>query len=126
VEDNLAALRLLEEEAQIQDEAVKAAQQSIEVTTNQYRAGIVSYLNVVTAQTIALTNAEDRRRHPRPPHDRQRAAGQGSGRRLAHLRASRRDEPEGEMKDSTEGGMMAVLGNSQGRTLPSSPGRPRR
>jgi NodT family efflux transporter outer membrane factor (OMF) lipoprotein len=56
VEDNLAALRVLEQEAQVQDEAVKAAQQSVTLTTNQYKAGTVSYLNVITAQTIALTN----------------------------------------------------------------------
>ena len=56
VEDNLAALRILEEEAQVQDEAVKAAEQSVTVTTNQYKAGTVSYLNVIVAQTIALNN----------------------------------------------------------------------
>src|SRR5437764_10003320 len=56
VEDNLAALRILESEAQVQDEAVKAAQQSVAVITNQYRAGITNYLTVITAQTAALTN----------------------------------------------------------------------
>jgi len=56
VEDNLAALRILEEEARVQDEAVKAAQQSLAVIMNQYKAGIVNYLNVVTAQTTALSN----------------------------------------------------------------------
>jgi len=56
VEDNLAALRILEDEARIQDEAVKAAQQAVILTTNQYKAGIVSYLNVITVQAIALTN----------------------------------------------------------------------
>ncbi len=56
VEDNLAALRILEGEAQVQEAAVKAAQQLLTVTMNQYRAGIVSYLNVITAQTTALTN----------------------------------------------------------------------
>jgi len=56
VEDNLAALRILEEEARVQDEAVKAAQRSVTLTTNQYKAGTVSYLNVITTQTIALTN----------------------------------------------------------------------
>jgi NodT family efflux transporter outer membrane factor (OMF) lipoprotein len=56
VEDNLAALRILEQEAQVQDEAVQKAQQSVTLTTNQYKAGIVSYLNVITAQTTALTN----------------------------------------------------------------------
>lgn len=56
VEDNLAALRILEEEAQVQDEAVTAAQKSVALTTNQYKAGIVTYLNVITTQTIALTD----------------------------------------------------------------------
>ena len=56
VEDNLAALRILDEEVQVQEQAVKSAQESVILTTNQYKAGIVSYLNVVTAQTIALTN----------------------------------------------------------------------
>ena len=54
VEDNLAALRILEEEAQVQDEAVKAAEQSVTLTTNQYKAGTVSYLNVIVTQTTAL------------------------------------------------------------------------
>jgi NodT family efflux transporter outer membrane factor (OMF) lipoprotein len=56
VEDNLAALRILEEETTVQDEAVKAAGRSVFLTMNQYQAGTVSYLNVITAQTIALTN----------------------------------------------------------------------
>jgi len=56
VEDNLAALRILESEAQVQDEAVKAAQETVTVITNQYKAGTVSYLNVITAQTTALNN----------------------------------------------------------------------
>lgn len=56
VEDNLAALRILEDEARVQDEAVNAAQQSVTVSTNQYKAGTVTYLDVMTVQTIALTN----------------------------------------------------------------------
>jgi NodT family efflux transporter outer membrane factor (OMF) lipoprotein len=56
VEDNLAALRILEQEAQVQDEAVQDAQKSVTLTTNQYKAGTVSYLNVITTQTTALTN----------------------------------------------------------------------
>lgn len=51
----VAALRLLEEEAAVQAEAVKASQESAALTTNQYKAGTVSYLDVITAQTIALT-----------------------------------------------------------------------
>jgi len=56
VEDNLAALRILEEENRVQDEAVKAARQSLAVTINQYKAGTVSYLNVLVVQVIALNN----------------------------------------------------------------------
>jgi NodT family efflux transporter outer membrane factor (OMF) lipoprotein len=57
VEDNLAALRILESEADVQERAVRAAQRSVTLTTTQYKAGIVSYLNVITTQTIALANA---------------------------------------------------------------------
>jgi outer membrane protein TolC len=56
VEDNLAALRVLEEENGVQDDAVKAARKSVDLTTNQYKADTVSYLNVITVQTIALTD----------------------------------------------------------------------
>lgn len=56
VEDNLAALRILEEEAAVQADAVAAARESVELTTNQYKAGIVSFLNVVVVQTAALNN----------------------------------------------------------------------
>jgi len=54
VEDNLAALRILEEEAAMQDEAVNASRQSVAISTNQYKAGIVSYLDVVTVMTIQI------------------------------------------------------------------------
>jgi NodT family efflux transporter outer membrane factor (OMF) lipoprotein len=54
VEDNLAALRILEEEAQAEDDAVRAAQQTVDLTLNQYKAGTVSYLNVVTVLTALL------------------------------------------------------------------------
>ncbi|MGD0281701.1 MAG: efflux transporter outer membrane subunit [Dissulfurispiraceae bacterium] len=56
VEDNLAALRILEQEARVQDEAVKAARQSVALITNQYKAGTVSYLNVIVAQSAELAN----------------------------------------------------------------------
>jgi NodT family efflux transporter outer membrane factor (OMF) lipoprotein len=56
VEDSLAAQRILAAEAQAQDAAVEAAQQSLAVILNQYQAGIVSYLNVIVAQTIVLNN----------------------------------------------------------------------
>jgi outer membrane protein TolC len=56
VEDNLAALRILEQEAAVQDEAVKAARESVTITLNQYRAGTVNYLAVVVVQATALSN----------------------------------------------------------------------
>ncbi len=56
VEDNLAALRILEQEAHVQDEAVKAAEQSVQIALNQYKSGTQSYLNVVIVQTTALSN----------------------------------------------------------------------
>jgi NodT family efflux transporter outer membrane factor (OMF) lipoprotein len=56
VEDNLAALRILDEEAQVQEQAVNFARESVALTINQYKAGTVNYLNVITAQTIAFGN----------------------------------------------------------------------
>jgi NodT family efflux transporter outer membrane factor (OMF) lipoprotein len=56
VEDELAALRILEEEAAAQAAAVAAARQSVTITNNQYRAGIVTYLSVVVVQAAALVN----------------------------------------------------------------------
>jgi NodT family efflux transporter outer membrane factor (OMF) lipoprotein len=56
VEDNLAALRILEAEAALQDEVVASARHAVELTSNQYSAGVVSYLNVITAQATALAN----------------------------------------------------------------------
>jgi NodT family efflux transporter outer membrane factor (OMF) lipoprotein len=56
VEDNLAALRILTEEASVQSEAVQAAQESLTMIMNQYKAGLVSFTDVVTVQTNALNN----------------------------------------------------------------------
>jgi NodT family efflux transporter outer membrane factor (OMF) lipoprotein len=56
VEDNLSALRILEHEAAVQDDAVAASEQTLRVVTNQYRAGTVSYIEVITAQASALSN----------------------------------------------------------------------
>ena len=56
VEDNLAALRVLEQEAVQQRRAVDSAQLSLQLFTNRYKGGADSYLQVTTAQTIVLTN----------------------------------------------------------------------
>ncbi len=56
VEDNLAALRILEEETHVQDQAVQAARQVVTITTNQYQAGTVAYISVLVFQAVALSN----------------------------------------------------------------------
>jgi NodT family efflux transporter outer membrane factor (OMF) lipoprotein len=56
VEDNLAAERLLTAEVEQQREAVAAARRSVDISLNQYRAGLVSYLQVATQQAALLNN----------------------------------------------------------------------
>jgi NodT family efflux transporter outer membrane factor (OMF) lipoprotein len=56
VEDQLAALRILDEEATIQRRAVDAAERSLMQATNRYRGGLASYLEVTSAQNAALVN----------------------------------------------------------------------
>ena len=56
VEDSLAQLRILAQEAEIVDRAVKSAQQSLQISTDQYRGGLTNYLQVITAQTSTLQN----------------------------------------------------------------------
>jgi outer membrane protein TolC len=58
VEDNLAALRILSQEIQQQDAAVKSAQRNLTVATDRYKLGIDPYLNVITAQTTLLSNQQ--------------------------------------------------------------------
>ncbi|MGJ7611979.1 efflux transporter outer membrane subunit [Variovorax sp. GB4R4] len=69
VEDNLATLRVLDSESALQADAVRAAQLAERLALSQYRAGTATYLSVVTAQTLSLTN--------------QRTAAQVLGRQLA-------------------------------------------
>ena len=56
VEDNLAAQRILADEAQTQQAAVTAAEQSLALSNNRYRGGVTTYLEVITAQSAALSN----------------------------------------------------------------------
>jgi NodT family efflux transporter outer membrane factor (OMF) lipoprotein len=58
VEDDLASLRYLAEEAVQQQEAVVAARQALSLELDRYKAGVDSYLNVITTQTIALTDEQ--------------------------------------------------------------------
>jgi NodT family efflux transporter outer membrane factor (OMF) lipoprotein len=56
VEDNLAALRVLEREAQQQREATASAEQSLDLFQTRYEGGVDTYLQVVTWQTAALND----------------------------------------------------------------------
>ena len=55
VEDNLSTLNGLHEEIASQARATRSADEALKIAEIQYRAGVASYLNVVTAQTTALT-----------------------------------------------------------------------
>lgn len=56
VEDNLAALRILDNEAQLQEQAVASSKDSLQLFTNRYRRGVDTYLQVITAETTELAN----------------------------------------------------------------------
>jgi NodT family efflux transporter outer membrane factor (OMF) lipoprotein len=56
VEDNLAALRILQNEAQQQDQAVASSKDSLQLFTNRYGGGVETYLQVITAETTELAN----------------------------------------------------------------------
>jgi NodT family efflux transporter outer membrane factor (OMF) lipoprotein len=55
VEDNLASQRILAQEIVVQQQAVDSALQALAIVTNEYKAGTVGYVNVLTAQTTAFT-----------------------------------------------------------------------
>jgi NodT family efflux transporter outer membrane factor (OMF) lipoprotein len=56
VENYLSQLKVYADESVVRREALDAARQSLRLTTNQYRAGIIGYLDVVTVQATALNN----------------------------------------------------------------------
>jgi len=56
VEDNLAALRVLENEAGVQATAVQSAERSLDLSNTRYDGGVTSYLEVITAQNAALSD----------------------------------------------------------------------
>jgi outer membrane protein TolC len=58
VEDELATLRILEQQVDVQEQTVKSADLAVQLTLNQYRAGTVAYTSVVTAQAVALGDAQ--------------------------------------------------------------------
>ena len=56
VEDALAGLRVLEQQAAAFDKAVQSAQQTVDISTSRYREGLANFLEVITAQETLLTN----------------------------------------------------------------------
>jgi len=55
VEDSLAAQQWLADEWDAENQAVAAARHALDIANNRYRAGLITYLDVATAQTAALT-----------------------------------------------------------------------
>jgi NodT family efflux transporter outer membrane factor (OMF) lipoprotein len=58
VEDELASLRVLGQQIGVDQAAVQAAQQAVEITLNEYQAGTVAYTTVITAQVTLLSDQE--------------------------------------------------------------------
>ena len=58
VEDQLAAIRVLTHELNVQAEAVKAAKQAVQIALNEYSAGTQNFTTVVTAEATELTDEE--------------------------------------------------------------------
>ena len=58
VEDEITSLRVLEQQASVEEAAVKAAREAESLTLNQYKAGTVPYSSVITAQTTRLSSEE--------------------------------------------------------------------
>ena len=56
VENYMIQLKVLEDEAVVSNEALEAARESLRLTQNQYKAGLIAYLDVVTVQATALSN----------------------------------------------------------------------
>ncbi len=58
VEDQLATLRILEAQSAVQDATVQSANEAVRLALNEYKAGVVSYTTVVTAQATALSASQ--------------------------------------------------------------------
>lgn len=56
VENYLVQLKVYEEEAAVRQEALDAARDSLRLTENQYKAGLIAYIDVVVVQATALSN----------------------------------------------------------------------
>ena len=111
VEDQLAALRILDEEATIQRRAVEAAERSLMQATNRYRGGARQLSRSHVGAERRARQPTDRRRHPDPPDDRERVVDEGIGRRVAPYRALSRGAAQPEPR-------VLVAGTGSGHQLP--------
>ena len=55
VENYMVQLKVLGDETVVQEQALDSARESLRLTTNQYKAGLIAYLDVVSVQTTALS-----------------------------------------------------------------------
>ncbi len=88
VEDNVTALRILENETQQQQQAVASAQESLQRFTNRYKGGVDTYLQVITAQTIELANERNAIDIQRRRLDASVLLVQSTGRRVGYFQSS--------------------------------------
>jgi NodT family efflux transporter outer membrane factor (OMF) lipoprotein len=88
VEDNLAALRILENEAKTQNEAVVAAQKSLDLSIQRYKGGVTSFLEVTVAQSATLSD-EAGREHSRAANGRCSPVDPGIRRRMGQHQSAR-------------------------------------
>jgi outer membrane protein TolC len=88
VENYLVQLKVYEDEAAVRQEALDAARDSLRLTENQYKAGLIAYIDVVVVQATALSNERSVLNMSAKPLDRQRAIDCGAGRRLGRATLS--------------------------------------
>ena len=58
VEDQLAAQRLLSRQSEAENAALKSARRTLDISLNRYKGGVITYLEVATAQSIALSHEQ--------------------------------------------------------------------
>ena len=88
VEDNLAALRILEGEAAKVQDTIQAATRALSVSTAQYKAGTAELPDGNSRAGHAADRPADPSQPAQPPSNRQRPADRGAGRRLGHLQVA--------------------------------------
>ena len=120
VEDNLAALRILEREEKEQQQAVNSSALATELSLDQYKGGITNYLQVITAQAAELGDRRTFLLHPDSPDRGQRAAHPGARRRLGRLAAALAPTTPAARPEEEYFRVRAALRPARGATEPGS------